>query len=276
MRIGLDRAEQIVTLLLEGMSVRAVSRVTDTHKTTILDLLVMLGERCAAWEAETLRDIHVGEIQVDEIWQFVFCKNATAERKKYVGGCGDSWCWTAIERHTKLLVAWHMGRRAMDDSQAFMRKLATATTGRFHLSSDGYGPYEASVKWNLGQRVDYGQVTKIYGRTTAEEQRKYSPARIIGCSRRAVLGEPELHKTSTSHCERMNGSIRNFVKRMARLTYCFSKRWDNHRAALGLFFAAYNWCKKHGSLRGKTPAMATGLTDHVWSVRELIENAMHT
>jgi hypothetical protein len=157
-----------------------------------------------------------------------------------------------------------------------MRKLAVATTGRFHLSTDAYGTYEQSVSWHLGQRVDYGQVSKVYGRTSKEEQRKYSPAKIIGCSRRVISGKPELYKTSTSHCERMNGSIRNFVKRMGRLTYCFSKRWDNHRAALALFFAHYNWVRKHRSLRGKSPAMATGLTDHVWTVRELLENALHT
>ncbi len=147
------------------------------------------------------------------------------------------------------MVTWHMGRRTTEDSGAFMRKLAVATTGRFHLSTDAYSTYEATVAWHLGQRVDYGQVVKIFGRTSKEDQRKYSPAKIIGCSRRVILGKPELRKTSTSHCERMNGSIRNFVKRMARLTYCFSKRWDNHRAALGLFFAHYNCV-------GSTPAYA--------------------
>lgn len=271
MRIGVDRAAKIIELLCEGMSVRATARVTDTHVTTILELLKMVGERCEAFMAEQIRGIQVDDIQCDEIWQYIFCKNATAQQWKYVGGCGDSWCWTAIERNTKLLVTWHHGRRAMEDAQAFARKLAVATTCRFHLSSDAYGPYEASVKWNLGQRVDYGQVTKIFGRTSAEEQRKYSPARIIGCARRVVCGEPELRKTSTSHCERMNGSIRNFTKRMGRLTYCFSKRWLNHRAALALFFAHYNWCRKHRSLKCQTPAMASGLATEVWSVRDLLQ-----
>jgi len=152
-----------------------------------------------------------------------------------------------------------------------------ATTGRFHLSSDAYSTYESTVAWHLGQRVDYGQIVKIFGATSKDEQRKYSPAKIIGCSRRVVLGKPELRKTSTSHCERMNGSIRNFVKRMGRLTYCFSKRWDNHRAALGLFFAHYNWCRKHRSLKGQTPAMASGLATEVWSVKDLLTRiASHT
>lgn len=150
MRIGIDRAAQIINLLCEGMSVRAVSRITDTHIQTITDLLVLVGERCETFSAQQIRGIQVDDVQCDEIWQFVFCKNATAEQKKYVGGCGDSWCWTAVERNTKLMVTWHMGRRAAEDNDAFMRKLAVATTGRFHLSTDAYGTYEGSVRWNLG------------------------------------------------------------------------------------------------------------------------------
>jgi IS1 family transposase/transposase-like protein len=271
MRIGLDRAAEIINLLCEGMSVRAVSRITDTHMQTVTDLMVMVGERCERYMVENIRGIAVDDVQCDEIWQYIFCKAATAEREKYVGGCGDSWCWTAIERNTKLLVTWHHGRRSQEDSHSFMRKLAVATVGRFHLSTDGYGTYEQSVRWHLGQRVDYGQVTKVFGSPSKDDQRKYSPAKIIGCARRVVSGEPELWKTSTSHCERMNGSIRNFVKRMGRLTYCFSKRWNNHRAALGLFFAHYNFCRKHRSLKGQTPAMAHGLATEVWSVRELLQ-----
>lgn len=272
MRIGLDRAAEIINLLCEGMSVRAVSRITDTHIQTITDLMVLVGERCERYMVENIRGIHVDDVQCDEIWQYIFCKEATAAQKKYVGGCGDSWCRTAIERHTKLLVTWHHGRRSMEDSQSFMRKLATATVGRFHLSTDGYSTYEATVAWNLGQRVDYGQITKVFGGTSKEEQRKYSPAKIIGTKRTAVLGRPDKDRICTSHCERMNGSIRNFVKRMGRLTYCFSKRWHNHRAALALFFAHYNFCRKHRSLRGQTPAMAHGLTTEVWSVRDLLQN----
>ena len=271
MRIGLDRAAKIIELLCEGMSVRAVARVTDTHLRTITELMVMVGERCEAYMAENIKAVHVDDVQCDEIWQYIFCKAATAERQKYVGGCGDSWCWTAIERHTKLLVTWHHGRRTMEDSHSFMRKLAVATAGRFHLSTDAYATYEPTVRWNLGTRVDYGQVTKVFGSPSKDEQRKYSPAKIIGTKREAVSGRPNRDQICTSHSERMNGSIRNFVKRMGRLTYCFSKRWDNHKAALGLFFAHYNYCRAHRTLKGQTPAMAHGLTTEVWSVRQLLQ-----
>jgi IS1 family transposase/transposase-like protein len=276
MRIGLDRAAQIVQMLCEGVSVRAISRLTDTHIRTITDLLVLVGERCEAFMAEHIRGVQADDIQCDEIWQYVYCKHATAKRKKIVGGCGDSWCWTAVDRNTKLMVAWHHGRRTTEDCHSFMRKLANATTGRFHLSTDAFQPYERIVKWHLGQRVDYGQVMKIFGVNPKEDQRKYSPARILGCRKRPVLGQPQIDQTCTSHCERMNGSIRNFVKRMGRLTYCFSKRWANHRAALALFFAHYNFCRKHRSLRGQTPAMCHGLATEVWSVKELLRQVLHT
>jgi IS1 family transposase len=236
--------------------------------------MVMVGERCEAYMNENIKGVHVDDVQCDEIWQYIFCKAATAEREKYVGGCGDSWCWTAIERHTKLLVTWHHGRRTMEDSHSFMRKLAVATEGRFHLSTDAYATYEPTVRWNLGTRVDYGQVTKVFGSPSKDEQRKYSPAKIIGTKRSAISGRPNRDQTCTSHSERMNGSIRNFVKRMGRLTYCFSKRWDNHRAALGLFFAHYNYCRSHRTLKGQTPAMAHGLTTEVWSVTDLLQRVL--
>jgi transposase-like protein/IS1 family transposase len=271
MRIGLDRAAEIINLLCEGMAVRAVARITDTSKTTILELLNYVGERCEAYMSEHFRGLMVDDVQVDELWQYIYGKNATATARKIVGGVGDSYTYTAIERHTKLLICWEFGRRDASHAHAFCRKLATATTGRFHLSSDAYGVYEQAVTWNLGGRVDYGQVVKVFGSPSKQEQRRYSPARIIGSKRRAVLGHPDKDRICTSHCERMNGTIRHFTKRMARLTCAFSKRWDNHRAALALFFCHYNWCRKHRSLKGLTPAMAHGLSTEVWSVRQLLQ-----
>lgn len=174
MRIGLDRACQIIEMLCEGMAVRAVARITDTHIQTILDLLAYVGERCAAWEAETIKDIHVDDVQVDEIWGYVYCKAATAERRKIVGGCGDCWCFTAIERTTKLMVAWHMGRRTLKDTEHFTYKLSKATIGHFQLSSDGWQAYPLAVRWHLGGRVDHGRVIKIFGSDPAKD----SPASI--------------------------------------------------------------------------------------------------
>src|ERR1700733_3496145 len=244
MRVGMDLAVKIITLLCEGMPVRGVSRVTGVKKETVTDLCNTVGQRCEAWMAETIKGVRVIDIQADEIWQYVYCKQATAFRRKIAGGVGDSYCFTGIERGSKLLVAWHLGRRSDMDTAQFCEKLANATSGRFHLSTDGWKPYPYWVRRFLGGRVDYGTIVKIFQEPTKEDRRKYSPSRIIGTQKTVILGEPEHSQVCTSHAERMNGSIRHFCKRMGRLTYCFSKRWDNHRAALGLLFVHYNYCKK--------------------------------
>ncbi len=233
MRVGMDLAVKIISLLVEGVSVRSVSRVTgiDTH--TIIDLCNVVGTRCEAWMAETIKGVRVIDIQGDEIWQFVYCKQATAFRKKIAGGVGDSYCFTGIERGSKLLVAWHLGRRSDMDTAQFCEKLANATSGRFHLSTDGWAPYPFWVRRFLGGRVDYGTIVKICQEPVKEDRRKYSPSRIIGYQKHVVLGEPEHDQVCTSHAERMNGSIRHFSKRMGRLTYCFSKRWGNHQGRAG-------------------------------------------
>jgi IS1 family transposase len=170
-----------------------------------------------------------------------------------------------------------MGKRNERHTNIFAGKLAEATTGRFHLSTDGWTAYPMAMWEHVGRRCDYGMLVKIFREGTKEDRRKYSPSKIIGTKKQRVFGIPEGKRICTSHSERLNGTIRNFCKRMGRLTYCFSKRWDNHRAALGLFFAHYNnWCRKHKSLKGDTPAMAHGIADHRWTVRELLERVLQT
>ena len=275
MRIGLDEATQIIELLCEGMSVSATARITRTDAHTVIDLLRLVGDRCTSFLQEQIRGVCADDIQVDEIWQFVFCKKATADRERYVGGCGDSYCFTAIERDTKLMLAWHLGRRDRQHTDVFCAKLRNAVAGRVQVTSDGFQPYPAAMAKHLGGRIDFAQLIKSFGEAPKEDRRKYSPAKIIGIRKKRHLGNPDMDRVCTSHCERLNGSIRNFVKRMGRLTYCFSKRWENHRAALGLFFAHYNFCRKHRTLKGETPAMAHGIADHVWTVRELLTQLNH-
>jgi len=272
LRIGLDRAAQVIELLCEGSSIRATSRITGVCKATILELLVYVGQQCETYMRDTIKGVFVDQVQVDEIWSYVFCKAATAEKKKYVGGCGDVYCFTAIERTTKLLVCWHMGRRNEQHTDAFVAKLERATTSHFHLSSDGWKSYPTTIKRNLGHRVDHGVMTKVYGRSINYPISAYSPARIIESHRTPMHGDPyQQDKICTSHVERHNGSIRLFIKRLNRLTYCFSKKWDNHRAALGVFFMHYNYCRQHSALNGHTPAMAHGLATEVCTVRKMLE-----
>ena len=277
MRIGAEKAAQIISMLCEGMSVRATCRLTDTNMETVLDLLGLIGDRCKAFLERTIKAVAVDDVQVDEAWQFVFCKERTARdlrAKMFVGytpRIGDSWCFTAVERTTKLVVAWHLGSRDQDDANEFCRKLSVATTGRFHLSTDGHRPYPTAVRSTLAGRVDYGVLIKIFRNATPDDQRQYSPGKIVGTKKELLMGNPDKDRVCTSHTERHNGSMRCFIKRMGRLTYCFSKRWDNHEAAVALYIAHFNFVRKHNSLKGKTPAMASGLADHVWTVAELLE-----
>jgi IS1 family transposase len=165
-----------------------------------------------------------------------------------------------------------MGRRNEEHTDAFITKLERATFGHFHISSDGWKSYPSTIKRNLGHRVDHGVMQKIYGRPINYPYSAYSPAKIIGAYKSPRHGDVyQQDKICTSHVERMNGSIRLFIKRLSRLTYAFSKRWDNHRAALAMFFMHYNYCRKHSSLKGHTPAMAHGLSTEVWSVRKMLE-----
>ena len=275
MRIGLDNAAKVIQLLCEGMSVLGTSRITGIAKGTILDLLTLIGPKCDEYMQQHIKDVYVDNVQVDEIWGFVLCKRRTARENKYVGGCGDAYCYTALERTTKLLVCWHMGRRDEKHTDLFIGKLEQATFGHFHISSDGWKSYPQTIKKHLGHRVDHGVMQKIYGTPINYPRSAYSPARIIGAYKSPRHGDVyQQDKICTSHVERHNLTIRTFVKRMNRLTSCFSKRWDNHRAALGLFFMHYNYCRKHSTLKGLTPAVAHGLATETWSVRKMLENVL--
>lgn len=272
MRIGMEKAVQIIGMLVEGMSVRATSRFLNVDVKTILELLSIVGPRCKAFLESKIRNVDVEDVQCDEIWQFVYCKRRTAQRLEpetgHGGPCGDVWCWTAVERHTKLVLAWHCGRRAEDDSDEFCRKVSVATSQkRFQISTDGLQNYIYSIAHNLGERVDYGRLVKIF--KGGNNNGRYSPGQIVGAKREAVHGKPDEKKICTSHTERNNGSIRCFGKRMARLTYCFSKKWANHEWAMALHFAHFNFWRKHNTLKA-TPAMASGLAQHIWSVEELL------
>lgn len=271
MRIGLDRAERIIEMLLEGLSVSTVARLTKTKAHTIIDLMVLVGKRCEAYMLEHHRGLKVDSIQADEIWGFVGCKKKTALRLGYMDrNVGDSYCYTAMDPVSKLLVCFHFGKRTQEHTDRFCRKMGVAVEGRFKLSTDGYHTYTPSIGWHLFQRTDYGQIVKAFGQN-ADDLMHFGSPTIIGIRKKRVFGHIEYDDICTSHCERLNATIRNYTKRMGRLTYAFSKKWENHGAALALFFMAYNYCKPHKTLKKRTPAMAAGLSDHVWTIRELLE-----
>jgi len=269
-RLPVDRAVMCLRMLLEGTSIRATSRLTGTDKNAIIGLVVTIGERCERFLRSRLRGLNVDDIQCDEMWGFVGMKERTRKRLGRGESVGDCYCFTAIERRSKLLVTWHAGKREPSHTFEFIRKLDVATAGRFQLSTDGFRPYKAAVPTILGNRVDFGVVIKAYTTVGVTEQRRYSPPTVTSCERDARIGDPTIENISTSHVERCNLSMRMGIRRLTRLTNGHSKKWENHEAALALWFAYYNFCRSHMTLK-TTPAVAAGLASRPWTVLELLQ-----
>ena len=216
-----------------------------------------------------MRNIVVNDIQADEVWSYVGCKEKTRRRKGYSEYvCGDAFAWTAIERETKLIVAWHLGRRSPQDCYEFVKKLNRVSRFSFQLTTDGYAAYPEKIVGVFRNTIDYAQLVKVYGNPPTDE-RQYTPAQIVDCYSTVVIGNPVPERVCTSHIERSNKTLRMSLRRFTRLTDGHSKKWENHEAAIALFIAYYNFCRVHSTIK-QTPAMANELTDHVWSVEELL------
>lgn len=268
MRLDLAKAEQCLRLLVEGMSVRAIMRATMVNRNTILDLLVMMGERCEKLLNGRIKGMPVVDVQCDEVWGFVGMKEKTRKRlKTEEDGVGDAYCFIGIERTTKLIVSWHLGKRTSQDTYEFAQKLRAATSGKFQVTTDGYRPYQTAIPAALGSDIDFGVLVKHYA---TKDDGKYSPGEVTGTEKVPCCGNPNPEKICTSHIERQNLTIRMGNRRMTRLTNAFSKKWANHKAAMALHFAFYNFCRVHMTLKS-TPAVAAKMEDHTWTIRELIE-----
>jgi len=274
-----ERAE-VVRLLCEGMSIRAICRTLKVGKNTVARLLCSIGKACSEYQGEHLRNLNCMVVQCDEIWSFVGCKEKHATPDEKAEGMGNAWCWTALDSDTKLMITWHLGDRSDQDAQDFMFDLADRLTKRIQLSTDGLGIYNDAVRLAFGKDAGYGQIIKVYGKDISEEKR-YSPAVCTSCYTKSIVGDPLESQISTSHVERSNLTIRMQNRRFTRLTNAFSKSLDHHAHALALTFMFYNFCRSHQTLSqtaskrsGKptkvTPAMAAGVTDHVWSVEEIV------
>jgi transposase-like protein/IS1 family transposase len=271
MRLPLDKAESILRLLVEGMSVRSVERVTGVHRDTILRLLVLAGERCQQVMERKITSVTVKDVEADEIWGFVGKKEG---HKSIEDGAdvGDAYCFVAMERNTKLILAHHLGKRNKAATEQFMEKLRDATSeSRFQFTTDGFKPYVDATHMILGNRVDFAQLIKVYG-TAREGEQRYSPGEVVDSVPVRVYGNPNPRRICTSHIERQNLSIRMGMRRMTRLTLSFSKKWENLQAAYSLWFAFYNFCRVHATLR-VTPAMESGVANHVWTIGELLQAA---
>jgi IS1 family transposase len=239
---------------------------------TLLDLLLLAGEKCERLLNEKIKGLPVRDVQADEMWGYVGMKEKTKKRALiHDDTLGDAYTFVAIERHTKLVIAWHLGRRTVKHTVDFTEKIHEATTGRFQLTTDGFAAYPDAVAYSLGTRVDFAQLVKVYAPSAegGASERRYSPAEVIKAIPTPRWGRPDPERISTSHVERQNLTMRMMMRRLTRLTNAFSKKWENLKAALALHFAYYNFCRIHKTLRC-TPAMAAGITKSVWELKDLL------
>lgn len=262
-------AVRVFTLMTEGMSIRAIGRITGIHKTTILSLLNTVGEKCLRLHDSRVRGVNAQRVQCDEIWQFCYAKARNVpEDKKNTFGYGDVWTWTALDADSKLLVSWFIGDRSVKAATAIMQDLASRVTNRIQLTTDGNKVYWQGVVSAFGEDVDYAMLTKIYAEPG--KAGRYSPGRFLGAKREVCLGSPEPSQISTSYVERHNLTLRMQLRRFTRLTNGFSKKLGNLEATVAVFMAWYNFCRVHQTLKGRTPAMAASLTERVWTIADLI------
>ena len=270
MYLPIEKAEIVLRLLLEGNSVSSVVRLTEVHQKTILKLLLLASEKCERIMGEKIRNVPAKNIQADELWSWIGCKEKMV-RPDHDPSFGDCYTFVAIERDTKLVLNIAIGKRDQRTTDVFIEGLRLATSGNFQITTDGFGPYKSAIVNTLEDRADYAMLIKVY-RATPEGERRYSPAEVVNTEVVPVCGQPDPKRICTSHIERQNLSVRMGLRRFTRLTNGFSKKFENHCAAIIVWFAFYNFCRVHKTLR-TTPAMAAGIADHVWGVRELLEVA---
>jgi IS1 family transposase len=267
----LDRKTRarILHLLCEGQSIRAITRLTGCSKNTVAKLLVEAGHACAAYQDKALRNLTCKRVQMDEIWSFVYAKAANVKGAKAApASAGDVWTWTAIDADTKLIVSWLLADRTLDSAMTFTHDLESRLANRVQLTSDGHAPYLQAVDAAFAGEVDYAMLIKLYGADPQAEVR-YSPAKCIGARKEPKSGNPDRKHISTSYVERSNLTMRMHMRRFTRLTNAFSKKVENHAAAIALHTMYYNFVRIHQTLR-VTPAMAAGVTDKLWEVSDIV------
>ena len=268
-KLSTVKREQILGMMVEGVSIRAIARMTNASKNTIVKLLADAGSACLEYLDRTLRNLNCQRLQVDEIWSFVHSKQKNVpEDKRGEFGYGDVWAWTAIDADSKLIVSWYLGRRDADAAYVFMSDLASRLTNRVQLTTDGHHAYLSAVDAAFDRNIDYAQLVKIYG-TAPEAEKRHSPPICLGADKTEIRGRPDPEHISTSYVERQNLSMRMGMRRFTRLTNAFSKKLANHMHALSIYFMHYNFVRIHQTLRC-TPAMQAGMTDRLWDLSDIV------
>jgi len=270
--IAADKKLTIVNALVEGASIRSIERMTGAHRDTIMRLSLTVGNACARFLDTRIKNVTARKVQCDEIWTYVFKKQGRISADENAAGIGDQYVFVGIDAETKLVISHLVGKRDGSSAYYFMRDLKDRLATRVQLTTDGFKPYINAVDDTFGADVDYAQLIKIYGQpkaSAANERNWYEPVRVMGTIPLGIIGNPRPMAVSTSHVERQNLTMRMQMRRFTRLTNAYSKKLDNLKAAIALHFAWYNFVRVHQTLR-VTPAMAANLTDHLWTLEELL------
>jgi IS1 family transposase len=269
-KLSTEKRRQVVSALVEGNSIRATVRMTGVSKNTIAKLLVDLGAACSEYLNKALVNLTCKRIQCDEIWSFCYAKDKNIPPDKQGQfGIGSIWTWTAMDADSKLIISWLVGGRDAGTAYGFIQDLAKRLANRVQLTTDGHRAYLNAVEDGFGGGVDYAMLVKLYGPDSDSGEARYSPAECVGCREVVVTGRPDPKYISTSYIERQNLTMRMQMRRFTRLTNAFSKKIENHIASIAIHYLHYNYCRIHQSLR-VTPAMEAGISDHVWTISEMI------
>jgi IS1 family transposase len=268
-RLSPQTRAQILHLLCEGSSIRAITRIAGASKNTVSKLLNEAGLACAEFHDRAVRKVRCKRVQVDEIWSFTYAKQKNVgDAKSAPPGAGDTWTFVGIDADTKLAVSWHVGGRNAVCAYRLMSDLASRIDGRVQITTDGLRAYIDAVDAAFDGLVDYAQLVKLYG-DSPEAEKRYSPAECIGARKTRIFGIPRDEHISTSFVERQNLTMRMHIRRFTRLTNAFSKKFEAHANAVALHFVYYNFCRIHKTLR-VTPAMAANVTDRLWEVSDIV------
>jgi IS1 family transposase len=272
-KLSIEKKTQVITALVEGNSIRATCRMTDTAKGTVTRLLASVGKACAKYQDKHITGLTSKLIQCDEIWSFCYAKQKNVpENKQGQYGYGDVWTWVALDADTKLSISFLVGLRTVECATHFINDLKDRLTNRIQLTTDGYKVYINAVDNAFGSEIDYAMINKLYGKES-EGEKRYSPAICLGTEKQIIQGNPDSKAISTSFVERQNLTMRMSMRRFTRLTNGFSKKIENLEHAVALHFMYYNFARPHKTLANpypRTPAMAAGISDHIWTVDEIV------
>jgi IS1 family transposase len=269
-----EKQTQVIAAITEGCSIRSTERLTGVNRNTIMSLGLRVGEGCERLHDRMMRDLQVNLIELDEQWDFV------AKKQRHVQdddpqSYGDAWVFIALASTQKAVLSHRVGKRTMENTEALAMDLRARIVNRPQITSDGYAPYVGAVEAAFGFDVDFAMLTKKYvgDSKRPDAAHRYSPGHVAGVDKVVIRGNPKSENINTSYVERFNLSSRMQMRRFTRLTNVFSKKLESHAAAVALWVAFYNLCRVHETLRC-TPAMALGVTDHIWTIGELLQAAL--